>query len=87
MMPEVELGLRDSIKYGDSAMEVPNAGRGTQATDLDRMIRAAQLSGISVDFIAAITQGLDSSCLAILCGNISNLPKYIKSKLIPNCTT
>ena len=44
----------------------------------DRMtsvIRAALYSGVSVDFLWALTEGLDAKAVARLCGNAEGLPK------------
>ena len=50
---------------------------------LDRIINAADQSGISVDVIAFLISGLDSKSEAVLLGNVEMLPKYMKSRDIP----
>lgn len=46
---------------------------------LDALISAAAASGFTIDFLEALTQGLDLSALAIVLGNASKLPQYMKS--------
>ena len=51
------------------------------------MINAAQASGLSVDLLEFVSRGLDDNSRAILFGNVSRLPKYMKSKDIPYLST
>lgn len=44
---------------------------------------AREKSGMSLDFWADITDGMDQRCIAILCGKSSIFPKYMNSKEIP----
>lgn len=50
---------------------------------LDKLLDAARQSGMTVDALVCLTEGLDANAVAILLGNVSNLPKYMKSKEIP----
>ena len=45
--------------------------------------RARDVSGMPLDFWVDLTEGLDYSALAILCGNASVFPKYKNSRLKP----
>lgn len=44
---------------------------------------ARRKSGLPLDFWVDLTDGLDHSSLAILCGRSSIFPKYINSKETP----
>lgn len=50
---------------------------------IDLIIEAAQLSGFTVDALVFLSRGLDATALAILMGNVSSLPVYMKSREIP----
>lgn len=41
--------------------------------------RARDASGMSLDFWADLTEGLDHNCVAILCGRSALFPKYRNS--------
>lgn len=47
------------------------------------MIDAAIYSGLTVDALEFMARGLDENAVAILLGNVSNLPVYMKSREIP----
>ncbi len=51
--------------------------------DIDAIILASDKSGLSFDLLYHLTKGLDANSKAIVLGNSSVLPRYIKSKLIP----
>lgn len=51
---------------------------------IDKMVDAAQISGLTVDLIEFLINGLEDTAIAILLGNVSNLPAYIKSSDTPN---
>lgn len=46
---------------------------------LEMLKRAREISGMSLDFWADLTDGLPQSCVAILCGRSSIFPKYMNS--------
>jgi len=50
---------------------------------LDLLINVARTSGFTIDALYFLISGLDDSAVAILLGNVSMLPKYMKSKDIP----
>ena len=50
---------------------------------LDQLLAAANHSGLTVDALEFLVRGVDESAAAILLGNASNLPKYMKSRGIP----
>lgn len=50
---------------------------------LTAIIAAADQSGLTVDVLVSLADGLDESATAILCGNVSRLPQYIKSSEMP----
>ena len=52
--------------------------------NLSILIEVAQTTGFSVDLLEFITRGLDDRAVAILLGNVSSLPTYMKSNDIPN---
>jgi hypothetical protein len=54
----------------------------TENERLDQILVAAQ-SGFSVDALEFVSRGLDDIALAILLGNVSRLPVYMKSIDIP----
>lgn len=45
----------------------------------DYLIELSGNTSLTVDYLEALTVGLDNSALAILCGNASKLPKMMKS--------
>ncbi len=47
------------------------------------LIRMADQSPLSLDVLEFISRGLDDTALAILAGNVSTLPRYMKSKDTP----
>lgn len=53
-------------------------------SQLDDLIEAADLSGISLDILAALCRGLDDNAIKRLCGNCASMPRYMKSKVSPN---
>ena len=55
----------------------------TEDEKFDLIIKSADQSGFTVDLIVAMINGLDDKSIAILLGNVSMLPKYMKSKEIP----
>lgn len=46
---------------------------------IDRLIEEAEKTGFTVDYLEWLSRGLDRSSEAILFGNISTLPQYMKS--------
>ena len=50
---------------------------------LDMLIKAAQASPLTFDVLFSLSCGMDDNAVAILCGNVSKLPAYMKSKDIP----
>ena len=50
---------------------------------LDLLIKAAKASPLTFDTLYGLSEGLDDKALAILCGNVSRLPAYMKSNEIP----
>ncbi len=50
---------------------------------LDLLINASQVSGLTIDALYFLISGLDDSAVAILLGNVSMLPKYMKSRDVP----
>jgi hypothetical protein len=54
---------------------------------LDAAIWAAQKSGLPLDFLWPLSDGLDESSFLKLYGNVVSLPKYIKSMVTPNLST
>lgn len=48
-------------------------------TRLDDLIAGAEASGLTIDFLEALTQGLDSQARRRVIGNASALPAYMKS--------
>ena len=50
---------------------------------LDDLICAAQEFGLTAGAIEFLTRGLDEMAVAILLGNVSSLPVYMKSREIP----
>lgn len=56
----------------------------SDAQRVDLIIEAANQSPLSFDLLEALSVGMDAKALAILCGNASRLPQYIKSKDNPN---
>ena len=52
----------------------------TKEDRLDLLIDAAQSGLLTLDVLEALSRGLSDKALAILCGNVSRLPQYIKSK-------
>lgn len=50
---------------------------------IDELTKAAAYSGLTVDALEFVTRGLDDKAVAILLGNVSNLPVYMKSREIP----
>lgn len=51
---------------------------------LDKLIVAADQSGISLDVLVALSRGLDDKAIARLCGNCASMPRYMKSIVTPN---
>ncbi|WP_244271763.1 MULTISPECIES: hypothetical protein [unclassified Pseudovibrio] len=47
------------------------------------LLKGAQSSPLSFDLLEALSRNMDMSSLAILVGNASMLPKYMKSIEIP----
>lgn len=47
---------------------------------LEMLKEARRVSGLPLDFWVEITDGLDQSSIAILCGKSSVFPKYMNSK-------
>lgn len=43
------------------------------------LIDGARASGFTIDFLEALTQGLDSQALRKVIGNASSMPSYMKS--------
>ena len=50
---------------------------------LSLILEAADQSGFTVDFLLELSKGLNANAVAILLGNVSKLPKYMKSNEIP----
>lgn len=50
---------------------------------IELLTDAARQSGLTFDLLEFVTRGLDDKALAILCGNVSTLPTYMKSRDIP----
>lgn len=46
---------------------------------IDRLMKLARETGLTVDYLEFLSRGLDRSAEAILFGNISTLPQYMKS--------
>lgn len=46
---------------------------------LDLLIEGAQLSGVTIDALDYLSQGLSDSALRTLIGNWSSMPSYMKS--------
>ena len=55
----------------------------TDDEKLDLLIEAAQSSPLTFDVLFRLTDNLPDKAFAILCGNVSKLPVYMKSKDIP----
>ena len=55
----------------------------TQDEKLEMILKVAHQSGFTVDSVLFLMSGLDDKAIAILLGNVSRLPKYMKSKEIP----
>lgn len=50
---------------------------------IDMLLEGARLSGFTIDFLEALTQGLSShACLRVI-GNASEMPSYMKSNESP----
>nr|WP_320142431.1 hypothetical protein [uncultured Cohaesibacter sp.] len=47
------------------------------------LLKACHASGISLDVLEVLTNGLDSQAVRICCDNASTLPKNRKSKDVP----
>lgn len=50
---------------------------------LDAILKVSCETGYSVDVLEFVSRGLDETALAILLGNVSMLPKYMKSSEMP----
>lgn len=48
-----------------------------------KIIDLADQSGLSVDLLEFLSRGLDDTAFAILAGNVSMLPRYMKSNVMP----
>ena len=59
-------------------------GGGMKQRTLDRLIAAADHSGLSLDVLVALARGFDDSEIIKLCGNCASMPRYMKSKVTPN---
>lgn len=53
------------------------------ATELELLKMAREVSGLPLDFWADFLEGIDHKSLAILCGRSSLIPKYMNSNDIP----
>jgi len=50
---------------------------------IEQLTNAARHSGLTFDALEFMTRGLDAKAVAILLGNVSNLPVYMKSRDMP----
>lgn len=58
--------------------------QGVNMTDrLDELREGARASGLTIDFLEALTQGLSRQALRKVIGNASSLPSYMKSSDSP----
>ena len=51
---------------------------------LDELIACAERDGSQLDLLVGLSRGLPKSAVYTLCCNVSDLPKYMKSKLRPS---
>ncbi len=50
---------------------------------VDELISAARVSGLTVDLLQVLTQGLSRQAFRKVMGNASSMPSYMKSKESP----
>ena len=50
---------------------------------LTQLIDLSDQSGLTVDLLEFLSRGLDETAFAIFAGNVSMLPKYMKSSVMP----
>ena len=50
---------------------------------LAQLIDLADQSGLTVDLLEVLSRELDETAFAIFAGNVSMLPKYMKSSVMP----
>ena len=62
---------------------MPDHASADESLRIDWLIIAAQDSGMTFDVLEALTAGLDAKATAIVCGNVSKLPQYMKSSVMP----
>lgn len=55
----------------------------TSEEALDLLIATAQETGFELSLLYLLSKGLSDKSLAKLCGNVRNLPKYMKSRVSP----
>lgn len=71
--PLIERGLSDTdLMFGVNCMH-------KNQSEIELLKQARRESGLPMDFWDEITEGLDYSSLARLCGKASLFPKYMKS--------
>lgn len=75
----------DSCKKLNNACALSvSGGLGMAQDERLKLLKAARLaSGLPLDFWADLTEGLDYSSLAILCGRSAMFPKYMNSRETP----
>lgn len=77
--------LRVSIIYGSVKPVIHKIWRCSPEQErIDRLIRAADQSGFTVDYLELVTRGLPVRAEEIVLGNMAMLPRYMKSSDNPN---